>query len=40
MLNCLPKKTLLTFDFRKASNKERKAEWLDIDGKKVFEVII
>lgn len=31
---------LLTFDFRKESNKERKTEWLDIDGKKIFEVIV
>ncbi|MCL1794601.1 MAG: AAA-like domain-containing protein [Oscillospiraceae bacterium] len=31
---------LLTFDFRLKKNKERKSEWLDIDGKKIFEVII
>ena len=31
---------LLTFDFRLGKNKERKAEWLDINGKKIFEVIV
>ena len=31
---------LLTFDFRKRDNRERKAEWLELDGKKIFEVII
>ena len=31
---------LLTFDFRKESNKERKAEWIEVDGKKIFEVIV
>jgi hypothetical protein len=31
---------LLVFDFRLEKNKERKAEWLDIDGKKIFEVIV
>ncbi|MCL2814978.1 MAG: AAA-like domain-containing protein, partial [Oscillospiraceae bacterium] len=31
---------LLIFDFRLRKNKERKAKWLDIDGKKIFEVIV
>jgi len=31
---------LLTFDFRKERNKERKAEWVEIDDKKIFDVII
>ena len=31
---------LLTFDFRKKSNKERKAEWFEIDGKNIFEVVL
>jgi hypothetical protein len=31
---------LLVFNFNKEENKERKAEWLEIDGKKIFEVIV
>jgi len=31
---------LLTFDFRKEANKERKAEWIVVDGKQIFEVIV
>ena len=31
---------ILTFDFRKESNKEHKTEWLYFDGKKIFEVIV
>ena len=31
---------MLTFDFRDEGNKTRKAEWLDINGKKIFEVIV
>ena len=31
---------LLIFDFRKKDNRERKAEWVEIDGKRIFEVII
>jgi hypothetical protein len=31
---------LLIFDFRKEANKERRAEWIEIDGKKIFEVIV
>jgi hypothetical protein len=31
---------LLVFDFREENNKERKAEWVEIDSKKIFEVII
>ena len=31
---------LLVFDFRREANKERRAEWLEIDGIKIFEVIM
>jgi hypothetical protein len=31
---------LLTFDFRKEKNKESKVEWVEVDGKKIFDVII
>jgi len=31
---------LLTFDFRKEGNKERKSEWVRIEGKQIFEVIV
>ncbi|MCL2098957.1 MAG: GxxExxY protein [Oscillospiraceae bacterium] len=31
---------LLTFNFCKEANKERKAGWLDFDGKKIFEVTV
>ena len=31
---------LLTFDFRKESNKEPKAEWIEINGKKIFDLIV
>jgi hypothetical protein len=32
---------LLTFDFRKEVNKERKAEWVDLDGgKRIFDVVV
>ena len=31
---------LLTFDFRKDKNKQPKAEWLDFDGKRIFDVLI
>jgi hypothetical protein len=31
---------LLTFDFRKKSNREPNAEWLEINGKKIFDVVI
>ena len=31
---------LLIFDFRSEKNKERRAEWVDADGKKIFEVIV
>ena len=31
---------LLIFDFRKEANKERKTEWLEFDGKMVFEIIV
>ena len=31
---------LLTFDFRKEQSKEHRAEWIEIDGKKIFDVIV
>jgi hypothetical protein len=32
---------LLTFDFRKEANKERKAEWVDFDNnKRIFDVVV
>jgi len=31
---------LLTFDFRKDINKHPKAEWVEFDGKRIFDVII
>jgi hypothetical protein len=31
---------LLTFDFRKEANKERRAEWVEVGGKKIFDVIV
>ena len=31
---------LLTFDFRKGVTKERRAEWIEVDGKKIFDVIV
>jgi hypothetical protein len=31
---------LLTFDFRKTANKERKAEWIEVGGKRIFDVIV
>jgi hypothetical protein len=31
---------LLTFDFRKERNRQAKAEWVEIDGKHVFDVIV
>ena len=31
---------LLTFDFRKEQNKEHRAEWIEYDGKKIYDVII
>jgi len=41
-LNSIPEYTCirLTFDFRKNENKERKEEWISVDGKQIFEVII
>jgi len=36
----LNKGYLLTFDFRKNENKERKSEWVSVDGKQIFEVIL
>jgi len=31
---------LLTFDFRKGKRKERNAEWIEIDGKRIFDVLV
>ncbi|MCL2816297.1 MAG: AAA-like domain-containing protein [Oscillospiraceae bacterium] len=31
---------LLSFDFRRESNKDKKTEWIDFDGKKIFDVIV
>ena len=31
---------LLTFDFRKEKNKERKTEWVQVENKKIFNVIV
>ena len=31
---------LLTFDFRKDSNKTAKAEWVEMNGKRIFEVMV
>jgi len=31
---------LLTFDFRGEGNKERKAEWIEVDGKRIFDVMV
>jgi len=31
---------LLTFDFRKGANKQPKAEWIEFDGKMIFDMII
>ncbi|MCL2099223.1 MAG: AAA-like domain-containing protein [Oscillospiraceae bacterium] len=31
---------LVTFDFRKEANKERRAEWVEVDGKRIFDVIL
>ena len=31
---------LVIFDFRSNKNKQRKSEWIDVNGKKIFEVII
>jgi hypothetical protein len=31
---------LLTFDFREEGNKERKAEWIEVDGKRIFDVMV
>ncbi|MCL1849397.1 MAG: GxxExxY protein, partial [Clostridiales bacterium] len=36
----LDKGYLLTFDFRKEQNRAYKAEWVDVGGKQVYEVIV
>ena len=36
----LDKGYLVTFDLRKDENKDLKAEWVDFDGKRIYEVIM
>ena len=31
---------LLTFDFRKEADKERRAEWVELGGKRIFDVVV
>jgi len=31
---------LLTFDFRKEASKERKSQWVEQDGKRIFDVVV
>jgi hypothetical protein len=31
---------LLTFDFRKDGKKAKKAQWVEIDGKRIFDVMV
>ena len=31
---------LLTFDFRKNTNKKTRTEWVDFDGKRIFDVVV
>jgi len=31
---------LITFDFRKKANKARKAEWIEVNGKSIFDVMV
>jgi len=31
---------LLTFDFREEGNKERKAEWIEVEGRRIFDVMV
>ena len=31
---------LLTFDFRKQKTEEYKNEWIEINGKKIFDVVV
>ena len=31
---------LLTFDFRKGANKSCKTEWIEVDGKRIFDVMV
>ena len=31
---------MITFDFRKESNKDRKAKWVEVDGKRIFDVMV
>jgi len=31
---------MLTFDFRKDANKERKTEWVELNGRRIFDVIV
>ena len=31
---------LLTFDFRKSGNRVQKAEWIEVEGKRIFDVMV
>jgi hypothetical protein len=31
---------LLTFDFRKEANKQPRAEWVEYEGKRIFDVVV
>jgi hypothetical protein len=31
---------MLTFDFRRESNKTRRAEWVEVGGKMIFDVVV
>ncbi|MCL1809256.1 MAG: AAA family ATPase, partial [Clostridiales bacterium] len=31
---------LLTFDFRKGANKTPRAEWVDFDGRRIFDIVV
>ena len=31
---------MITFDFREEANKGRKAEWIEVDGKRIFDVMV
>ena len=31
---------LLTFDFRKKRKGKIKAEWIEVDGKRIFDVVV
>jgi len=31
---------MLTFDFRKAGSKTTKAQWVEVNGKRIFDVVV